>query len=1073
MRKILMIITLLFFVLLLRGTEFTTGFQTDQKGKLRIGRASFGFTLFNPKWHPFGNEKLIGEKMKAGENGFTLSALLPVNGTDIAFEETATVSGPGRFALHYRLKFPAPFRVNDIRAGLSIPNDLAAVTVDGKRIELPAQQGETVFFSKKEVHEITVDLAPGERLILSPQGRSVSIADGRAYKSDTFSINIPFDRGRGDITNAELSVGFRVEKAVMRPVSVSAAANRSFCDDSAGNGWTGQGPDNDLSMMAGGKIELAPFAFEVIPPAPGTNSAIVLGGATRQLSGREAALKLPEGVRAGAVNLLHAAAWLPLGKIPFGEMEVAYADGSSQTIPVVMYRDCGNWWGANDLPNAKVAWRSENPTSPLGLYASSFALRRDDPREIRFRSTASGGTVWMVAAVTLSNIPVAGNRNTATDVTAAPTAAWPRLAFRDAPVPGSPLDFSWMIDHRPAGKYGFVTASPAGHFAFENAPGKRIRFIGANLCFSANFLPKEETDRLAETFARHGYNSIRLHHIDGELQDWSSPEAGTLKKAELDRLDYLLYALKNRGIYVTFDLYSARSFRRQDNVTADGRAKSLFAIDRNALESWKRYARNLLTHVNPYTGLAWKDDPAVSVVCLVNEGTLSSTWGGAKELYSAAFEKWKAENGCPEARAVNTDRNFLRFLFGLEMKLLEEQHAFLRKKLNMKTLITNYNMGAQENFISLSRDRIDVVDNHVYYAHPSFPEKLWSLPTAYSQTPVTEEMASCPNYIMASRIFGKPFIITEYNFCMPNRSRSAGGPVMGAYAALQDWDGFFRFAWGHHWKRVTENKTAVGFDMAKDPLAWLSDRIAMALFLRGDASPAPERFAYGMGPDHLEKDLPLTYPGRLRRLGLVTQIGTAVSKELPGVQRLTPAQAADPAEFPDRKIGEAWAGACDSNVKLARSTSGEITMDGKGNTFSVVTPRTESLSAASGSLAGKFLAIANADGFTTVAAISLDGEPLAESRSILLLHLTDTTVEGCTFNSTRTLHKAGGTGPLLYRRGRCDITLASSLPFRVTPLSVDGDALAPLTGTVRNGRFMLKADTGSRPGGVFAYHLTR
>jgi len=1069
MKRFLPIVCLCAALSPLCGGELPKALEIDGLGVLRIERARFGFTVFNSQWHPFGNDKLVEEKSERKDGGFSLSARLPINATDAEFTETVTPTAPGEFQLRYRLNFPAPFKGNGIRASLTIPNDLAAVTVDGKRIELPAQYGNTTVFAQKQVKTIVLDLAPGKRLTLYPGGAGLGITDSRAYQQDSFNLDFAFPQTD---SAAEFSLRFRWEEAAMHPVSLAPAANRSFCDDSTGGGWTGQGPDNDLSSMRGGKVECAPFRFDVLPPKAGQNSAIVLGGAGRRLSGREAVLRLPEDAKAGAVNLLHAAAWLPLGKVPFGEIEVRYADGSFQTVPVVMYRDCGNWWGADDLPNAKVAWRSENPTSPLGLYASSFALARRDPREIRFRNTAEGETVWMIAAVTLSDIPALDNRNTAGDLTAAPTKEWPRLAFRDKPVAGSPLDFSRFLD-APAGKHGFVTATPEGRFSFENAPEKNIRFLGVNLCFSGNFLAKEEADKLAETLAWNGYNSVRFHHIDSELLDWNSPESCALRADRLDQLDYLLAALKKRGIYVTTDLYSLRTFRKADQVEAKGGEKSLFPIDAAAMESWKRYARKLLTHVNPYTGLAWKDDPALCVICLVNEGTLYANWGGAKEAYAAAFEAWKKANGRPEARAINTDRNFLRFLQELETKAFEVQRNFLRDELKCRTLLTNWNMGAQENFIALSRDRLDVVDNHVYFAHPSFPEKMWALPTAYSQNSIIREMASCPNYIMASRIFGKPFLITEYNFCLPNHSRSAGGPVMGAYAALQDWGGFYRFAWGHHSKRVTVNQTAVGFDMAKDPLAWLSDRIAFALFVRGDAEPAAEKFAYGVSPGLLESGEPLAYPGWIRRLGLIAQVGTEVAKDIPGVLRLNDRQFASPADFPDKTVGAAWADACDPDKKYARSATGQITLDGERGTFTVVTPRTESLSLEKGALSGKVLGIRNADTFTTAAAISLDGEPLAESRSILILHLTDTTVEGCTFNNTRTLHKAGVTGPLLRKQGRAEIELVSTAPFRVTPLSVDGDALAPLEGVLKKGRFSFRADTGCRSEGVFSYHLTR
>lgn len=86
----------------------------------------------------------------------------------------------------------------------------------------------------------------------------------------------------------------------------------------------------------------------------------------------------------------------------------------------------------------------------------------------------------------------------------------------------------------------------------------------------------------------------------------------------------------------------------------------------------------------------------------------------------------------------------------------------------------------------------------------------------------------------AARIFGKPFMLTEFNFCVPNDKRSEGGPVMGALAAMQDWSGIFRFEFGTYqrsWKiDPTGNGGQLGaFATANDPILQLSDRDHRAL----------------------------------------------------------------------------------------------------------------------------------------------------------------------------------------------------------------------------------------------------
>ena len=102
-----------------------------------------------------------------------------------------------------------------------------------------------------------------------------------------------------------------------------------------------------------------------------------------------------------AVNLLHAIAWPPASGKKAGEILVRYRDGSQETIPVISGRDVGNWWLPRPLPNGTVAWRGHNAENEIGLYVSSFPLKRNDPRELSFRAV-DPEVLWLIPAVTLS-----------------------------------------------------------------------------------------------------------------------------------------------------------------------------------------------------------------------------------------------------------------------------------------------------------------------------------------------------------------------------------------------------------------------------------------------------------------------------------------------------------------------------------------------------------------------------------------------------------------------------------------------------------------------------------------------
>lgn len=161
---------------------------------------------------------------------------------------------------------------------------------------------------------------------------------------------------------------------------------------------------------------------------------------------------------------------------------------------------------------------------------------------------------------------------------------------------------------------------------------------------------KEAAEKLAERFASMGVNIIRLHAADapiGEepcswsqtkeapLLDYESGSTRNFNKEGLDRFDYFAAKLKEKGIYLHIDLMVARRLLPGDGLDYPGSfqqcVKMFPMINERLTELQMEYARKLLTHVNPYTGLALVDDPAVVVVQINNE---ESAIKGTSEVQS-------------------------------------------------------------------------------------------------------------------------------------------------------------------------------------------------------------------------------------------------------------------------------------------------------------------------------------------------------------------------------------------------------------------------------------------------------
>ena len=1081
------------------------GVKVNPGGDMQIEEMLVAVVFFSPKWTcSRQGHASIGEVTRHAEDAqhWALDGAFHTRGELVPFafhQEMTRIDGGFSYAA--RLEHPTGLASNTLALSVRLPVALyegKRVFLDGEALRLEPNVFESGV-TRKGIRKIRF---PGAQGAITVEGDfQVLVQDGRRTAHPYFRFRLMFSESSGMVRDSSLTARVAFAPPAVIPVDIRSAANMGFRDDVDGDrqgGWTDQG-DNDIRMLKPGRGAFGSIPFDVIAPASNAGrSCLVFAGPGRPYFLTQAELPVGSGPH-DCLYLLHATAWTPRqAGTPVGTVRAAYADGTETAYELHVGRDVGNWFQAVDLENGVVGWTGVNARSDLGLYVTKVPLEARPVKAVRLE--ASQKVVWMVVALSVGeNVDVwkAARRHYVFS-----DSEWHRFEHRVSTEPGSVLDFSSLVD-RPAGKYGPVVARN-GHFEFKARLGQTVRFHGTNICHMANYQDKPACEFLAAELARKGYNSARLHHFGAQLPKRGGPSTD-FDPERRDRIDYLFHCLKQQGLYMNIDLYTTRTVKQGEieEIDRDVRLndfKALMPVSASALANWKTYARYVLTHTNSYTGLAWKDDPALYGICLVNEGNLHCHWKGSPDiaaLYQKRYAEWLEERGLsPESAPIGTSPRWTEFIVALNRRLTQECAAFVRS-LGTTALITDANYRQVLPSILLRED-LDYVDNHLYWDLKKFLKECWQLPYGHHQLRNTSRMASAVRLAMPTRDFSRPFTVTEFNYCFPNHHRAEGGVLMGAYAAFQDWDGIYRYCYAHSGDRTQESRECHYLENASDPVNVLSDRIGSLLFLRRDVAPATTRIPF-VYSDHM-----LAAEGMLNRatgipgdactaLGLLFQLGCVKLGAAAEFAETTPFSVISRPTWPHVKglknafedtpdllerlvlAGRLVAPDYSAESNLFSSETGQLRMDGKNGSLTVVTPLSECFVLVKGQeRKGSRVQVAKVDQNAVIAVASVDGQAIGTSRRLLVLHLTDVMNTGTTFdNEAHTVLSDWGKLPHLVRRGSAELQIALSAPEQrvVHAVDVGGTRLWQVPSSVTDGRLSFRATTVHRQGTCMAYEI--
>lgn len=552
-----------------------------------------------------------------------------------------------------------------------------------------------------------------------------------------------------------------------------------------------------------------------------------------------------------------------------------------------------------------------------------------------------------------------------------------------------PVDISFVFaEEKPAGKHGFLQVS-GRDFVF--ADGTKVKFWGTNFNGAACLPDHDYAKTVAKRLAKIGINLVRMHQLDSQ---WHTPHlfhftkgprmtASHLDPESIDRLDYLIKCLKDEGIYTYMDMFTYRHFRSEEGVAAADQlpdaGKPYCLFSRKLIDLQKELATELWTHVNPYTGLAYCDEPAIVLAEIVNECDFfhvskknpTEYIEPYRTEFMTMFRAWLREKGIEkDLEDFNPARQDDDVLLDFKMELTDRYYTEIidhMRALGVKIPITGTNWHSTPDHLAtqLKTDYLDI--------HPYFYDWSWGeFEKKCHNKSVTHEKRFFLNAGIALTSAEKPTYVSEWDAPWPNEFRADSVIYSAAFGMFQGWSGFAIHTYSYTTK--LDRMNVLGKEI-------MAEKVAGVPYRQGVFSAWNDPAKFGL----FYHAALLTRRGDVKT-GEGFQTLTPVDRSTWGIPRLMPAgeqhvtvASLDGSEGP--QLVE------DENALDVRSDTGELYRNFTDNYGYVDTPMTKcafGFLEKNGQVALSGMKVRCKTDFAVLAMSSLTDKPLSESDNILL-----------------------------------------------------------------------------------------
>jgi hypothetical protein len=387
-----------------------------------------------------------------------------------------------------------------------------------------------------------------------------------------------------------------------------------------------------------------------------------------------------------------------------------------------------------------------------------------------------------------------------------------------------------------------------------------------------------------------------------------------------------------------------------------------------------------VTHLNPHTGLRYKDDPAIAVMLLTNENDVTHHYGNAL----------LPDRGVPRHTA----------LYMTEALAFAERHRLSRErtprsweagpsKLFLNDLEHRFNAAMIEHLRSLGV-KVPIVTTSTWGRNP-----LTSLPAltagdmidahAYGEV---DELGKNPlvgpnlmHWMAAAQVAGKPMSVSEWNVeRFPVADRHSIPLYMAASATFQAWSAVMQYAYVQD--PANSPTRPSNWHAFNDPGLLATLPAAALLYRRGDVQRARTTYVFSLPREKFFGEL--ISPATAIALRTAAEKGRLVialpdTPELAWLTASAHPAGAETIVDPGRSV-------VSRDAAEAASDTGELRRNWEQSTFTVDTPRTQ---VATGWIGGHKISLSSVEvdvttRSATVSVQSLDGRPIHDSASILI-----------------------------------------------------------------------------------------